>query len=372
MLIRLNASPIRMLGLVGVVIYIILQAAVVTETSANAFDYKTIGPKSVGAAQEHKSFGSVNIPPQWMVNGAGKNIDSIAFWVPDMHPENTLMFVTAKKNQLIEVWKYPFVNNQLRSITHSSFGKKTKVNGVAVDQKTNLLYVSLSRPSSIVSVFSLPEGSFTRKFIEISRDLGSEPNIALLRHKNGQTRAYVTADDIVYVHNAQTGDFILQFKTATSVETVLADNFHQIIYLPDEQSHRGIFAFHPNGTRYKTCIATKKCANPFGGGDIFQEDAEGIILYRCLPDGITDSGTGFIVVADQRFRETEFEFFDRQTWKHLGTFRLTGVRNTDGIASTQRPLPGYPLGLFAAINNDTSVAAIGWGKVFSATGLRCE
>lgn len=51
-----------------------------------------------------------------------------------------------------------------------------------------------------------------------------------------------------------------------------------------------------------------------------------------------------------------------------GGVRLEGVSNTDGIASTQHALPGHPLGVFAAINNDTTTAVIGWDAVFDAIG----
>jgi hypothetical protein len=80
---------------------------------------------------------------------------------------------------------------------------------------------------------------------------------------------------------------------------------------------------------------------------------------------------GFIVVADQRWLLSDFEFFDRVTWNHLGTLRLARTNNTDGIASTQQRLPGYPLGLFVAVDDDTRTVGIGWGKVLEAMGLGC-
>ena len=85
-----------------------------------------------------------------------------------------------------------------------------------------------------------------------------------------------------------------------------------------------------------------------------------------------DTGRGLIIVADQRKPATDFEFFDRRSWSHMVTVRIRGVSNTDGIASTQRPLPGYPLGLFAAVNNDSSVMCVGWDKIFKATGLKFD
>ena len=125
------------------------------------------------------------------------------------------------------------------------------------------------------------------------------------------------------------------------------------------------YAYHPDGTPY-----LKNGSNQFGT-NVFQYDAQGITLYHCPPIG-QDNGTGFIVVSDQVGAQTEFEFFDRQSWDYLGTLLINGVSNTDGVASTQQALPGYPMGIFAAINNDTSTVGVGWDKVLAAMGLACD
>jgi myo-inositol-hexaphosphate 3-phosphohydrolase len=299
------------------------------------------------------------------VRGQGRNVDSIAFWEAS-DPFDTLLFSTAKGNQLVEVWQYPFAGNQLPPLRHSSFGSDTRVNGVAVDQEKNRLYVSVSEPASTVSVFSVPELEFIGGFIEGSANLKSEPNITLLKHVNGQTWVYVSADDIVYIHDAQTGTKIGQFEPARGLETLAADDFYQVIYVPDENNKTGIYAYNPVGTPHE-----RGGTNNFGGGGIFQSDAEGVVLYTCPAGDGGDNGSGFLIVAEQKSDQTDFEFFDRQTWVHLGTVRLEGVSNTDGTASIQKALPDYPLGLFAAINDDKGVAGVGWAKILGATGLSC-
>jgi hypothetical protein len=63
------------------------------------------------------------------LNGSGTNIDSIAFLEhPD--PTETLMFVTGKGNNRVEVWKYPFAGSEQDPIRFSQ-----NVNGVVVDQR---------------------------------------------------------------------------------------------------------------------------------------------------------------------------------------------------------------------------------------------
>jgi hypothetical protein len=302
-------------------------------------------------------FGVIQIDPDIEVNGQGQNVDSIEFWKsPDS--SETLMFVTAKGNQMVEVWKYPFIGNEQTPLTHSTFNN-SQVNGIAVDQENNLLYIAIGEPSSTVSVFSLPDLSFQFNFNQAGMNYQSEPNLTILKLTNGDKNIYVSADFTIDVHNAITGSFISQYTPTQGLETMAADNYYQRIYIPDENNRTGVYVYNPDGTAY-----TINGSNIFGGGGIFDSDAEGIIIYNCPINNAVDNGDGFIVVSDQISNQTDFEFFDRVTWEHLGTLNIAGVSNTDGIASYPYPLPDYPLGVFAMLNNDASVVLVGWEKIF--------
>ena len=74
------------------------------------------------------------------------------------------------------------------------------------------------------------------------------------------------------------------------------------------------------------------------------------------------------MVSDQRLPRNEFEVFDRQTWQHLASIQLRGVGGTDGIAIQEAALPGYPLGVFAAVDRDRSTAVIGWHVIAKELG----
>jgi hypothetical protein len=302
-------------------------------------------------------FGTITVSPDFQVNGSGQNIDTIEFWkAPDS--TETLMFVTAKNNHVVEVWQYPFEGNELTPLTHSTFSSG-QVNGLAIDQDADLLYVSIGHASNTVSVFSLPDLTFQFSFIESSVNLQSEPNLAILKLTNGNKNIYVSADFPVYVYDAEDGSYIDQFNPTKGLETMAPDNFYQRLYIPDENDRTGVYVYNPDGSTY-----TDNGPNVFGTTK-FNADAEGIIVYNYPLNDPVDIGNGFIVVADQVVSRTDFEFFDRITWDHLGTLRMTGVANTDGIASYPYPLPGYPLGVFAAIDNDQSVAIVGWDKIFN-------
>lgn len=299
-------------------------------------------------------FGTITLAPALELNGAGSNVDSIAFWeAPD--PRDTLMFVTGKSNDMVEVWRYPFENNELAPIAFPA-----NVNGVAVDQETDLLYVS----DRIVSIFALPglrpRGDFGQGIIGIG-----ENNLDILKQSNGQTVIYVSDDHNVHRFDAATWSHLGSFAPpVSSIETVLADDFYQRILVPEEQGPQGnpgVYAYAPDGALFEI-----NGTNRFGNDGEFEADEEGCLLYTFPSSGEGDFGTGFIVVSDQKSDQTDFEFFDRRTWAHLGTLRIDGVSNTDGIASTQRAMPGYPLGVFAAINNDTTTVIVGWDAILAA------
>jgi hypothetical protein len=87
-------------------------------------------------AGQFESFDAITIQSDFEVDGQGQNVDSIAFWEsPD--PTGTLMFVTAKANQLVEVWRYPFQDQEQPSIS-GVFGSG-QVNGIVMDQESALL-----------------------------------------------------------------------------------------------------------------------------------------------------------------------------------------------------------------------------------------
>lgn len=314
-----------------------------------------------GGCEEEIGIGnfSVKISPELELNGEGSNVDSMAFWEA---PENSdvLLFVTGKGNHVVEVWKYPFKDNEQEAINFDN-----TPNGVVVSQNRDELYVGGYNPSR-VDVFSLPDLEKERSFGQELAD--GETNLDIL--SNGKETIYVSDSHSVHAFDIETGEEINTISPpVTSVETVLADDYHQIIYIPEEQGGKGkspgLHAYNPDGSKH-----FKEGQNVFGK-DVFQADEEGILLYRCLENG-EDTGEGFIVVSDQRDAMTEFEFFDRKSWRYLGNLMLDGVSNTDGIASTQKSFDGYPEGIFAAVDDDSSVTIVGWDTIFDKTGISCS
>lgn len=329
--------------------------------SASPDSSPTTQPSVSPGTSDWQPFGSVSFSADqnaFTVDGAGVNVDTIAFWdAPD--PTQSLMFVTSKNVSLVEVWQYPYQSsNGLADIADSCLDSNT--NGVFVDQETDELYVVTTNTGK-VCVYNLPDMTLAREFD--TQATSPEPNLALLKLPSGEKRLYVTSDTTVYVFDAVTGTelSISPFAApASSIETAYADNYYQEIYIPSEQGDDGIHIASPDGVT----------DGIFGDASLFAADAEGIWLYTCPKSGVGDDGTGLIFATDQAV-PTEIEVFDRVEKTHLGTFTLAGVSNTDGIALTQQSSPQYPEGVFAAINDDSQAVGIGMDILMQGMGLSC-
>jgi myo-inositol-hexaphosphate 3-phosphohydrolase len=316
------------------------------------------------------AFGSATVTADYLATGAGNNVDTIAFWEAP-NPVDSRMYVTSKNLSLVEVWKYPYAStaDQLTPLTHNCLkaSADSATNGVLVDQETDLLYVA-SNFSPNVCVFSLPALTHVRT-ITSGASYGLEPNLAMLNLPSGAKRLYVSNNNVVYVHDAATGAKLSQFTPAKGLETMWGDDHDSVVYIPDENTRTGVYAYNPDGTRY-----TRNAKTLFGDSSIFNADGEGILEYTCPASGTGDDGSGLIVVSDQIDNAStgnDYEVFDRRSWAFLGKIKLrlpsgAFVYNTDGIASIQQSSPQYPGGVLVAIQDDSSVAGVGWNKVLGA------
>lgn len=355
--------------ILGSVLAVVLTAAAIAVVAV-ALRPAAPGPSRADDDGGFHAFRSVTVTADFDAVGAGVNVDTIAFWdAPD--PTQSLMFVTSKNRSLVEVWMYPYASarDEGTPLRHDCLQatSSSATNGVVVDQEADLLYVA-SNNSPNVCVFSLPGLDFLQA-ITSDVTFDNEPNLALLTPTGGPTRLYVSNDSTVYIHDATGGQKLGQFTPTSGLETMWGDDHDQVLYIPDENGRTGVYAYQPDGTVY-----TRNGVSRLGDSTIFDSDAEGILEYTCPATGTTDDGTGLIVVSDQIDNPrtgNDYEVFDRRTWAHLGTFKLrlpSGefVHNTDGIGTTQQASAAHPDGVFTAVQDDRSVAGVGWDKIFAA------
>src|SRR5690606_9081948 len=99
----------------------------------------------------------------------------------------------------------------------------------------------------------------------------------------------------------------------------------------------------------------------------FEAEAEGVALWSCTPD------SGYWVTADQRYPQTHFLLFDRDTLAKRGSFTGETTAHTAGIALHAAAMREFPFGALFAVHDDRAVTAFDLGDVVRALELdpRC-
>ncbi len=280
----------------------------------------------------------IDIPKPVAVTTPGKNVDSPAIWLAPK-PEESLVLLTEKGGGAVMVFKA-----DAKATFVKRFGKMKRPNGVAILQnvalgsvKKDLAFVT-DRDGNTVYVYSIPDFELVG---EVAKGLKQPMGITLYHRKSDNAVfAYIVSklakDDekVIRYRIAEQGGRITGAREAnfgkellTNQETVVADAERELVYVADENRHE-VKVYDLNG----------KLVTTFGNGH-FSAQVEGIALTGC-------GKSGFIIVTDQQ-SVTEFEVFDRATFKHLGTVK-TNLRVTDGVALTEKALPDFPSGLFVA------------------------
>jgi len=310
--------------------------------------------------------GAVRIAPiDRELDGPGKNVDDACFWLDARDPAASLLFVTAKDSGLVEVFNV-VTGALVSTITGFGLPNNCVVEGDLLLTTDREAGAGEAAPGG-VKVHRIPGFALARTF---ASDTVAPHGIDVLTLPSGQKRVYVTdsADASVHVYDLDSGLAVTKFATGFGggIEPVLADDGRQRIFVArgEKEKVRGVGVFDPTGTLLRE----------FGAG-VLAKDAEGMAIYAC--------GTGgYLVVADQHKKRTQFEVFDRVTLEHRATFELEDGQGeftnaTDGIEIVQDPLPGFPSGFLAACDGcgtdePDEMDVVSWERIASALGLeRC-
>ena len=313
------------------------------------------------------------------------NADSPAVWVSTEAPDESLLFVTEKDLDRVEVWyaatglpheSLPFLGGEVDS---SEPGQFNRPNGVWIlyhvpfrETFCDILLVTDQR-NTRVQIFRLPELTYFGEFA--NDDLGKPYGFASY-HDGTDIFIYVTdaveTQKVKRYRLVERGEVLGAELLATfgeesgpgafrrGVESMVADPVHNRLHLCGDEGGDFIHVFDLEG-RY-TGITY--------GEPEFQYDQEGIVLYD------TGAGQGYLIASDQ-YRggnPNEFEVFDRVSLESLGHFECPRdapliTSNTDGAYLSQRPLLGFPNGAFFAVNDDKDTHAYDWTDIAEAMDL---
>jgi 3-phytase len=295
----------------------------------------------------------------------GRNVDSMAFWIAPKKAES-LLLLTEKAGNEVMVFR---TNRQAQFVRR--FGEFKRPNAIVVvrdvrfgKRKMDLAFIT-ERDANKVSVYSVP--SF-EKVGEFAQDVPQPMGISIYRGKSG-LQAFVVAK------RAEGNDKVIRFRITEqngsiggvreitfgseltpNQETVFVDSKTRMVYVADETA-KNIKIYDLDGKLRKTI-----------GDGIFQAQVEGIALAEC--------GKRRLLIATDQLDITEFEIFDLNGHRHLGTVVTTASR-TDGIALTQTRLPDFPNGLFVAQTDPDDTGGLraefyDLGEFFKRANIVCK
>lgn len=144
------------------------------------------------------------------------------------------------------------------------------------------------------------------------------------------------------------------------VESIAGDPAHQRLLVADE------FTSTEGGRRDSNLREYTFDGEPTGRelpAGTFEAEAEGVALWSCTPE------TGYWVAADQRYPQTHFLLFERDTLAPRGSFMGEVTAHTDGIALHAATTAAFPAGALFAVHDDKAVSAFDLGEVARALSL---
>jgi myo-inositol-hexaphosphate 3-phosphohydrolase len=318
----------------------------------------------------------------------GADVDSVAVWRDRKQPERSLLFVSSKQHDRIEVYRAatglphdpPFIGGQLNSREPGQFNRPNAVwvlHDVPWKGSFRDILLTTEQLNSRVQVFALPELTYLSSLAvgQIERGHG------LAAYEDGSSFFVYVADSLadddakikkyrlLEEEEGYGAELVRAFGVTSGpgllyggVESILADPAYDRLHVcGDEAPGRPeviVYGLEGNYTGINY------------GDPQFEYEQEGIALYE------TGRDQGYLIIADQYepSQPAEFEVFDRATIAPLGHFQSPPssplvTQLTDGVYLCQMPLPGLPNGAFYASDNDINVNAYDWTDIAEAMGL---
>jgi 3-phytase len=307
-----------------------------------------------------------------------ENIDSPAVW----HGPAGQHWLLATSKQGHSVNVFDAVNGRMLGRVGGlgvELGQFNRPNGIAVVDDYLLV---VERDNRRVQILSLPDlrGLATFGTDELRKPYG----LWVHRKGLGDYRVYVTDSyetaegttppetqlgerirvyEVEAVGALAEGEFVSSFGATQGkgvlhiVESIFGDPAHNRLLIADEDEDAS------RGLNLKVYDLAGKFTGETMGDGLFKYQAEGIALY------VTGEKSGYWICADQGKIENLFHVFDRETLKHLGTFRGEHTLNTDGVWVTNKSMPRLPAGAFYAADADMATTAFSWAEIAAALGL---
>jgi 3-phytase len=305
---------------------------------------------------------------------AALNVDSVAVWHGPKGQH--WLIATAKSANVLPVYDAAtgaWIKNIGQPGTEA--GQLLRPNGIAVSG--NILFV-IERDNARMQLFSLPEGTP----LGMTEGILKRPyGLAVTQTAPGDYTVYITdnyssgnyvsgrgvpspkkvhiyrvfgPNDLIFIDHRSTFGDEEGPGVLYKVESIAADPLYNRLFIADE---------HRIAKNIKIYTLDGQFTGHILGAGLFMYEPEGIACY------CTSAKAGYIIATDQDRRDNRFYLFDRETLKYIKTFRGHVVRNTDGIAVTERSFGPFARGAFYAVHDDGNICAYDWREISKLCAL---
>ena len=277
------------------------------------------------------------------VPSRGDAADDPAIWIHPEAPEKSLVVGTDKRSGLAV---YDLAGGQVQYLPAGNLNNVDLRTGVWGRPALTVAVASARDPNAVV-VLELDHGTGTLKVVGRGEPVVDEPyGICMYLDERRQPWVVLNGKDGLFVQFELREDYsiaeVRRWRTETQPEGCVADDQAGVLYVGEE--NYGVWRLPADPAAPAELMSVAAIED-----GALTADVEGLALYR------SEAAT-YLIVSSQG--DDSYAVYDTASGTHRGSFRvgdhpqIDETSETDGIAVTSTPLPGFPDGLLVVQDGD--------------------
>ena len=299
------------------------------------------------------------------VPSPGDAADDPAIWIHPQAPERSRVIGTDKRSGLVV---YDLAGEQVQYLAVGNLNNVDLRTGVRRQPDLTVAVASARDPNELV-VLELDHATGTLSVVGRGEPVVDEPyGICMYLDERHQPWVILNGKDGLFVQFELHEDYSVtearRWQTETQPEGCVADDEAGVLYVGEE--NYGVWRLPADPGEPAELVSVAAIED-----GALTADVEGLALYRS--DGAT-----YLVVSSQG--DDSYAVYDTTSGAHLGSFRvgdhpqIDETSETDGIAATSVPLPGFADGLLVVQDGknpggNQNFKLVSWTDIRGALGL---
>ena len=277
------------------------------------------------------------------VPSRGDAADDPAIWIHPEAPERSLVVATDKRSGLLV---YDLAGKQVQYLPVGNLNNVDLRTGAWGRGDLTVAVASAREPNEIV-ILELDHDTGRLHVVGRGAPVVDEP-YGICMYLDDRHRPWVVLNgkDGLFVQFELREDYsvaeVRRWRTETQPEGCVADDENGLLYVGEEGY--GVWRLRADPGQPAQLVSFAAIED-----GVLTADVEGLAMYRT-------KGMHYVVVSSQG--DNSYAVYDAGSGTHVGSFRvgdhpqIDETSDTDGIAVTSTPLPGFPEGLLVVQDGD--------------------